>query len=297
MTRASRLRELLRSDSILVAPGAYDAWSARLVEQAGFASVYMTGFGAAASCLGMPDLGLMTATEMGSQAKRLSDAIRVPLIADADNGFGDVLNVQRTVRDYERAGVAAIQLEDQVSPKKCGHMENKQLVDTSQMVRNVKAALAAREDADTVIIARTDARSVNGLDDAYRRADAYASAGADVIFVESPLSDEELVGICKRFAGLRLMANMAPGCKTPYHTAAELGDMGFSLVIYPIDTLLAATSAMVRSLEHLRTHGKTPDELVDVDWGRFNQLMDLPRYVETASTFAKIGVDSLPSRS
>ena len=286
MTRARRLRELLAAKTILVAPGAYDAWSARLIEMSGFPAVYMTGYGASASLLAMPDLGLMTGSEMASQAKRLADAVKVPLIADADNGFGDVLNVQRTVREYERAGVAAIQLEDQVSPKKCGHMENKQLVDAMQMVRNVRAATAAREDPDTVIIARTDARTVAGFDEALRRADLYLSAGADLLFVESPLSDEELVGICDRFKGVPLLANMAPGCKTPYHTAGELEAMGFSLVIYPIDTLLAATSAVLLTLEHLRVDGRTPDSLISVDFKRFNELMGLQGYVDMSDALA-----------
>ena len=287
MTRARRLRELLAAKTILVAPGAYDAWSARLIEMAGFPAVYMTGYGASASLLAMPDLGLMTGSEMADQAKRLADAVKVPLIADADNGFGDVLNVQRTVREYERAGVAAIQLEDQVSPKKCGHMENKQLVDATQMVRNIRAATAAREDPDTVIIARTDARTVIGFDEALRRADLYLSAGADLLFVESPLSDDELLGICDRFKGVPLLANMAPGCKTPYHTAGELEAMGFSLVIYPIDTLLAATSAVLRTLEHLRVDGRTPDSLISIDFKRFNELMGLQGYVDISDKLAE----------
>ena len=224
---------------------------------------------------------------MADQAKRLADAVKVPLIADADNGFGDVLNVQRTVREYERAGVAAIQLEDQVSPKKCGHMENKQLVDATQMVRNIRAATAAREDPDTVLIARTDARTVIGFDEALRRADLYLSAGADLLFVESPLSDEELLGICDRFKGVPLLANMAPGCKTPYHTAGELEAMGFSLVIYPIDTLLAATSAVLRTLEHLRVDGRTPDSLISIDFKRFNELMGLQGYVDISDKLAE----------
>lgn len=284
MTRSRRLRQILSSGSIVVAPGAFDAWSARLVELAGFQAVYMTGYGASASLLAMPDLGLMAANEMVGQAKRLADAVTVPLIADADNGFGDVLNVQRTMREYERAGVAAIQIEDQVSPKRCGHMENKQIVSSEQMVRNIKAAVAARQDKDVVIIARTDARTVVDFDEALRRADAYAKAGADLLFVESPLSDKELEGICRRFEGIPLLANMAPGCKTPYHSAAELQEIGFSLVIYPIDTLLTATGIMIQTLEHLRTSGKVPDGLLTVDFPKFNELMGLRKYIETAES-------------
>jgi 2,3-dimethylmalate lyase len=284
VTRARRLRQLLSSGSIVVAPGAFDAWSARLIELAGFQAVYMTGFGASASLLAMPDLGLMAATEMVGQAKRLSDAVTVPVIADADNGFGDVLNVQRTMREYERAGVAAIQIEDQVSPKRCGHMENKQIVSTEQMVRNIKAAVAAREDKDLVIIARTDSRTVVDFDEALRRADAYAKAGADLLFVESPLSDKELQDICQRFKGIPLLANMAPGCKTPYHSASELQEIGFSLVIYPIDTLLTATGTMMQTLEHLRTAGKVPDGSLTVDFPKFNELMGLRKYIDTAQS-------------
>lgn len=284
MTRARRLRQLLSSGSIVVAPGAFDAWSARLIELSGFDAVYMTGYGASASLLAMPDLGLMTGSEMVSQAKRLSDAVSVPVIADADNGFGDVLNVQRTTREYERAGVAAIQIEDQVSPKRCGHMENKQIVSIEQMVRNIKAAVAARQDKDLVVIARTDARTVVDFDEALRRADAFAKAGADLLFVESPLSDKELEDICKRFKGIPLLANMAPGCKTPYHSAAELQEIGFSLVIYPIDTLLTATGTMMKTLEHLRKDGKVPDGSLTVDFPKFNELMGLRRYIDTAQS-------------
>ena len=155
------------------------------------------------------------------------------------------------------------------------------------MVRNIRAATAAREDPDTVLIARTDARTVIGFDEALRRADLYLSAGADLLFVESPLSDEELLGICDRFKGVPLLANMAPGCKTPYHTAGELEAMGFSLVIYPIDTLLAATSAVLRTLEHLRVDGRTPDSLISIDFKRFNELMGLQGYVDISDKLAE----------
>jgi len=277
---------MLASGSIVVAPGAYDAWSARLVQLAGFEAVYMTGYGTAASRLAMPDLGLITASEMVDQARRLADAVQVPLIADADNGFGDVLNVQRTVRDYERAGVAAIQIEDQAFPKRCGHMKDKQLVEPGQMVRQIKAAIAARTNADLVVIARTDARSVNGLDEALRRGEAYLRAGADMLFVESPYTDAELAVICRRFAGVPLLANMSRGGWTPYHTPAELQAIGFSLVIYPINTLLAATGAALHALKELKegTGVPAPEPL---DFQTLNALLDLPRYFATAEGFAR----------
>lgn len=281
MTRARSLRELLAAEDILVAPGAYDAWSARLVDLAGFQAAYMTGYGAAASVLAMPDLGIMTGTEMVSQATRMADAITIPLIADADNGFGEVLNVQRAVREYERGGVAAIQLEDQVSPKRCGHMESKRVLPREQMVRHVKAAVAARRDPDMVIIARTDARTVVDFDEALRRGELYAEAGADVLFIESPLDDGELVKVCETFKGIPLIANMAPGCKTPYHAFQDLQAMGFAMVIYPIDTLLAATSAVMEALASIRENGRLKPEQVKVDWNDFNRIMNLEAYVAT----------------
>lgn len=286
---AAALRARLSGGDILVAPGVFDAWSARLTERAGFESVYMTGFGTAASLLGVPDLGLVTATEMADHASRLSQAVGVPVIADADTGFGDLLNVQRTMRLYERAGVAAVQLEDQVSPKRCGHMENKQVVGAAEMVRRIRAARAACSDPDMVIVARTDARATHGLDEALRRGEQYLAAGADVLFVEAPRSDDELRRVCDSFRGQWLLANVVEAGKTPYHSAPELQAMGFRLAIFPISSLLAATRAMAEGLREIRTEGRLSGQTAYVDFNTFNQLMGLEDYIRAARELAGDG--------
>ncbi|HET6873168.1 MAG TPA: isocitrate lyase/PEP mutase family protein, partial [Acidimicrobiales bacterium] len=195
------LRRLLAGDGPVVAPGAYDALSARLIEDAGFPAVYMTGFGTAASLLGRPDIGLVSSSEMIDHARRIAGCVAVPVIADADTGYGNPINVLRTVREYERAGVAGIHLEDQVMPKRCGHLTGKVLVPVEEMTAKIRAAVAARSDPDFVLIARTDARAVEGLDAAIRRASSYLEAGADVLFVEAPESEDEVETIARTFAG------------------------------------------------------------------------------------------------
>ena len=287
MERRERFRRMLDGGGIVVAPGAYDAWSARLVEQAGFKAVYMTGYGASASVLGAPDLGLMTATEMANQASRLSAAVNLPLIADADTGFGNPLNVMRTVSLYEAAGVSAIQLEDQPMPKKCGHMENKQVVATAEMVARIRAAMAARSDRNFLIIARTDARAVHGLDEALRRGEAYQKAGADILFIEAPESDEEMVTICRTFRGVPLLANVVEAGKTPYHSTGELEEMGFSLAIFPISTLLAATRAIFGALEEIRDKGRLVGTTPTVDFKTFNRMMGLEDYLRREAALSQ----------
>ena len=192
MRATTRLRQMLNGPGITVAPGAYDGFSARLIEAAGFQAVYMTGAGTAASHLGQPDLGLTTLTEMAAHAGHLASCVSLPLIADADTGYGNVLNVVRTVREYERAGVAGLHLEDQVAPKKCGHIAGKQVIPAKEFADKIRAAAEYRTDPDFVIIARTDARAVTGLDDAIERGNLYAQAGADVIFVEAPQTEDEI---------------------------------------------------------------------------------------------------------
>lgn len=279
MERRERFRRNLDGGGIIVAPGAYDAWSARMVEQAGFKAVYMTGYGASASVLGAPDLGLMTATEMASQAARLSAAVNLPLIADADTGFGNPLNVMRTVRLYEAAGASSIQIEDQPMPKKCGHMENKQVVATKEMVARIRAAISARTDRNFLIIARTDARAVHGLDEALRRGEEYLKAGADILFIEAPESDEEMVTICRTFRGVPLLANVVEAGKTPYHSTGELEEMGYSLAIFPISTLLATTRAIFGALEEIRDKGRLVGTTPTVDFKTFNRMMGLEDFL------------------
>jgi carboxyvinyl-carboxyphosphonate phosphorylmutase len=268
-----KLRQLLEEPGILRAPGAFDAWSARLVEKAGFPVVYMTGYGASASVLGQPDIGLMTMSEMVKQAGNMVSAVNVPFIADGDTGYGGVLNVIRTVREFEKAGVSGLQLEDQVFPKRCGHMEGKQVIPVDEMAAKIKAAVFARGSDDFVIIARTDARAVTGLDDAISRAHAYAEAGADVLFVEAPQSLEEMKKIASEFT-LPLVANMVEKGKTPLFSARELEQIGYKIAIYPVTTLYAATRAMMKVLKNLKEESN-PDRLLEdlVGFEEFNGLI------------------------
>ena len=251
MRASTRLRELLKGPDIVVAPGAYDGFSARLVEAAGFKAAYMTGAGTAASHLGQPDLGLTTLTEMATHAAHLAGCLSIPLIADADTGYGNVLNVVRTVREYERAGVAGLHIEDQVAPKKCGHIAGKQVIPTDEFCDKIRAASEYRTDPDLLIIARTDARAVTGLDDAIERGNRYAEAGADVIFVEAPQSMDEVQRIAREVKA-PLLANMVPGGKTPAVKFSDLERLGFRIVIYPAVCMGAAVAAIERSLARLR---------------------------------------------
>ena len=264
----------------LVAPGCYDALSARLVEQAGFDAVYMTGFGTTASLLGRPDVGLLGLAEMVDNARRITATITVPLVADADTGYGNPINVIRTVREYERAGVAALHIEDQVMPKRCGHMENKQVIDTASMTAKIRAAVAARNSDEFLVIARTDSRATHGLDEALRRASAFADAGADILFVEALLGEDEIERVATEFTGLPLLFNWAEGGKTPPLTYDEIAALGFAMIIMPIGTLLAATAAMQQFLRQLKESG-TPAPFVDdlMTFGAFTDIVGLPDVV------------------
>lgn len=268
-----KLREMLERPGIIRAPGAFDAWSARLVEMAGFPAAYMTGYGASVSVIGEPDIGLMSLTEMATHAKNMAAVINIPLIADGDNGYGGVLNVVRAVREYERGGVAAIQIEDQAFPKRCGHMEGKKLIPKHEMVAKVKAAVYARRSEDFIIIARTDARAVNGFDDAIERALAYAEVGADVIFFEAPRTVEELKKVAE-FINKPLLSNMVEKGKTPFLTSSELEKMGYKIVIYPASTLYAATKSMMKLLQCLRETDSTEAYLSNmVGFPEFDELV------------------------
>jgi len=278
MRTTTRLRELLARPDALVIPGAYDALSARLIVQTGFRAVYMTGFGTSASVLGQPDVGLLTMSEMVSRAAALASvAGDVPLIADADTGYGNPINVRRTIREYVRAGVAGLHIEDQVWPKKCGHMEGKQVIPMEEMVQKVHAAVDARQDPDFVIIARTDANAVTGFEDALRRGQAYREAGADVIFIEAPRSLEELRAIGQAFRGTPLIFNWAESGKTPLLPLSEIQALGFNLVIFPVSLLFAATHAMLALLELLKT-GETPAAYSErmVTFSQFTTQLGLP---------------------
>jgi 2-methylisocitrate lyase-like PEP mutase family enzyme len=280
-----RLRELLARPEPLVAPGAYDALSARLVEQAGFDVVYMTGFGTTASLAGRPDVGLLTGTEMVDNARRIAAAVDVPVIADADTGYGNAINVVRTVQAYEQAGVAGIHLEDQVMPKKCGHMSGKAVIPADEMVGKLRAAVAARRDPEFLLIARTDAAAVEGLDAALDRARAYADAGADVLFVEAPTSEDDIARVASELRGVApLVFNWAEGGRTPAMPLARIAELGFALVLFPIGTLLAATAGIQRLLASLRADGVP--EVGDLPtFDGFTDLIGLPEIRELESRF------------
>jgi 2-methylisocitrate lyase-like PEP mutase family enzyme len=253
MSGAGRLRVLVKSDTMVIAPGAYDGLTAKLVAQAGFPAVYMTGAGTSVSH-GYPDFGLLTMSEMVENAARIVSAVDVPVIADADTGYGNELNVFRTVQEYERRGVAAIHIEDQVSPKKCGHLDDKEIVPRDEYTAKIRAALAARRNSDFMIIARTDARAVAGLDEAIARVNAALTAGADIAFVEAPQTMEELAAVPKRVAGPCLL-NVVRGGKTPEIDLRQAQAMGYRLAIVPGLLLKAVIGACDEALKELKaTH-------------------------------------------
>ena len=274
---AARLRDLLDSGETILAPGAFDPLAARLVEEAGFPAVYMTGFGTSAALLGRPDVGLLTMTEMADGAARIAACVDIPVIADADTGYGNPLNVIRTVGAYEAAGVAALHIEDQVAPKKCGHLDGKQVIPAAEMAAKIRAAIEARTRPEFVIIARTDARAVEGLDRAIDRAREYRAAGADVLFIEAVLSEAEAAEVTRAFPGVPLLFNWAEGGRTPPLDLATLRRLGYQLVIFPIGTLLAATAAMRRLLREIAAAG-TPAAVLDElpSFGEFVDFIGLP---------------------
>ncbi len=287
-TPRDRLRELISGPAPLVAPGAYDALSTRLIEQAGFDAVYMTGFGTTASLIGRPDVGLLSGAEMVDNARRIVSAVDVPVIADADTGYGNAINVVRTVQLYEQAGVAGIQLEDQVMPKKCGHMSGKLLVGADEMVGKLRAAAEARRDPDLLIIARTDAVAVTGVDDAIARARAFADAGADLLFVEAPTSEDDIARVAGELAGVApLVFNWAEGGRTPPLSLERIAELGFALVIYPIGTLLAATAGMRALLATLKADGTPVSALPGLPaFDEFTDLIGLPEVQRLERRFA-----------
>lgn len=287
----STLRSRLRQPEILIVPGAADALTARLIEQAGFGAVYATGAGISNSLLGVPDLGLATMTEIVDQTRRMTGAIGIPLIADADTGYGNPVNVARTIREMERAGVAGIQLEDQVAPKKCGHFSGKDVVPAGEMVRKIQAACFARENADTVIIARTDAIATGGLDEAIRRGRLYAEAGADVIFVEAPRTLDDIARVPKEIDA-PLLFNMTEGALTPNVSAAELQAMGYRVVIFPNAALRVAMFAVRTMLDELRTSGTTAGVLDRMEtWENRQRAVGLPDYQQLEQRFVEPPLD------
>lgn len=275
MSKGAMLRGLFAEKKLVVAPGAHDALTARIIEKSGFKAVYMTGYGQAASHLGCPDVGLLTMTEMVDRARNIAACVDIPVIADADTGFGNAVNVQRTIREYEAAGVAAIQLEDQVSPKRCGHMLGREVINMAEMVGKIKAAVEARRDEGMMIIARTDARTVHGIDEAMARGKAYEEAGADIVFIESPENVDEMRRINQEI-NVPTLANMVEGGRTPLLPNAELEELGFNIVIYPTASTYMTSKAMLDLMEHLMQEGTTKGMMDKmVTFSEFNELIGL----------------------
>ncbi len=271
-SRNARLRQLLRSPPVL-AVGAHDGLSARLVEQAGFDVVYMGGFATTGSLLGRPDMALLSGSEMIENARRMAQAVTIPMIADADTGYGNAIDVIRTVHDYEASGVSGIHLEDQKAPKRCGHMQGKDVIPAGEMVGKLKAAVAARSDKDFVIIARTDSLAIHGVDEAIDRALRYRDAGADVLWVEAPKDEAQLADIAKRLEGCTVCLNWLENGVTPMITMEKIKEYGFGLVLYPIGSVLTLVSALREHYASVRRNGTPLD--------RVGQLPSFSDYTKT----------------
>ncbi|MDE0824063.1 MAG: isocitrate lyase/phosphoenolpyruvate mutase family protein [Dehalococcoidia bacterium] len=256
MRTTTKFRQLLKQPGIIQVPGAYDCLTAKLIQKAGFPAVYMTGAGTSVAQLGYPDLGLATMTDMIANAASIADILDVPLIADADTGYGGILNVRRTIRQYERAGVAAVHIEDQEMPKRCGHLDDKKVVSTQDMVQKIRAAVDARTDDDFTIIVRTDSIAVTGWEDAMHRCEEYMKAGADALFVEALRTPEEVEQVAKNL-DIPLLYNFVESGKSPLLSAAELEKFGFKIVIYPASALLSVTHIVEQVMAQLKETGTT----------------------------------------
>ena len=283
MTLAQRLQQ----PKALLAPGIYDALTALVAEQAGFEALYLSGASIAYTRLGRSDVGLTTATEVADSLARITERVSLPVIVDADTGFGNALNTQRTVRAFERAGAAMIQLEDQTFPKRCGHLDGKGVVPVAEMCGKLRAALDARHSKDTLILARTDAVAVEGFDAAMERAEQYLACGVDALFIEAVRSPEQMKAACGRFAArIPMLANMVEGGKTPVHSAAALGELGYRIVIFPGGTARAVSHLLRRYYASLHQHQTTApfkDEMLDFD--QLNALIGTPELLELGKRY------------
>jgi 2-methylisocitrate lyase-like PEP mutase family enzyme len=255
MGTTAQMRKLLAAPGAIRSLGAHDVFTARLIEAAGLETVFLGGFGTSASLLGLPDVGFITLTEMADAVRRMAQRVRIPVVADGDTGHGDLHNVVRTVREFERAGAAGILIEDQVTPKRCGHFEGKQIIPVEEMVLKLRAAQQARRDPDFVIVARTDARAVEGIEGAIARANRYGAAGADVCFIEAPQSHHELERI-PREVRYPLLVNMLSGGVTPILSVEELQQLGYKIVVCPIESLLVTGRAIQRLIQSLLVRGR-----------------------------------------
>jgi 2-methylisocitrate lyase-like PEP mutase family enzyme len=282
------LRERLQQPQALLAPGVYDALTALVAQQAGFEALYLSGASIAYTRLGRSDIGLTTATEVAQTIAHITDRVQLPLIVDADTGFGNALNTQRTVRDFERAGAAMVQIEDQTFPKRCGHLDGKGVVPVAEMEGKLRAALDARQSDNTLIMARTDALAVEGLDAALERAERYLACGVDALFIEALRSEEQMQRACTQFAGrVPLLANMVEGGKTPVKSARELGERGFRIVIFPGGTARAVVHTLQGYYASLHEHQSTApwqDRMLDFDG--LNQVIETPELLRLGQSYA-----------
>jgi methylisocitrate lyase len=280
MRRTTLFRQLVEADEILTLPGVHDALSARLAEAAGFSAVTCGGYAATASLLGAPDIAQLSMTEMADMYTRLAEATKLPILADADTGYGNAINVARTVRAFERAGVAAVFIEDQVAPKRCGHMDGKRVIPVTEMVAKLKAALDARIDPDFSIMARTDARATEGLEAAIERAQIYREAGADIIFVEAPLTVDEMSRICSEVPA-PCMANNVEGGKTPLLSAEALQEIGYALVAFPVAATYVIAHALAKFYGVLKATGESASLQKEMSsFSAFHEIVGLAGYRE-----------------
>jgi 2-methylisocitrate lyase-like PEP mutase family enzyme len=286
-----RLRAALTEGRFVTAPGIFDMISARIADRMGFDALYATGFGTVASHLGVPDAGIATYSDMVSRMGTFARGCTTPVIADADTGYGGLLNVRHTVQGYEAAGITAIQLEDQESPKKCGHTPGRRVIPADEMALKIRVAVEARKSPDFLIIARTDARTQHGLGEAIRRARIYRDAGADILFVESPESEAEMAELCRALAGTPLLANMVEGGRTPVLPAERLRALGYALAIWPAAGFLAAAAALERAFGELQAKGSTLGLAADASFGfqRMTDLMGFPDVYEFETRWSRPG--------
>lgn len=286
MSSAHKLRQILDRPGLLVVPGVYDCISAQLAEQVGFEVVFTSGFGISGSTLGRPDYGFLTATEVLYSVGRMVQAVSVPLVADLDTGYGNPLNVIRTIADAVQMGVAGVILEDQEWPKKCGHFQGKRVIPAEEHIEKIRAAVQARGESELVIIGRTDARAPLGLEEAIRRGRAYFEAGADIVFVEAPQSIDELKAIAAAFPDVPLFANAIEGGKTPVLPAGELEQLGFKIAVFPLAGLFAATKAIADCFRYLKEHRTTNGFENLVNFQQFEEIIDVPKYRQLEKEFS-----------
>jgi len=290
MKKTTMLRNLLKTKETIIVPGTYNALIAKLIEKKGYQAIYCTGGGISTSVYGLPDIGLVTLTEMIYIVKQISDSVKIPIISDADTGYGDAINVSRTIKEFEKIGISGVHLEDQMFPKKCGHVKGKKLISTEEMVGKIKAAVEARTDPDFVIIARTDSRAIEGITGAIKRSNEYIKAGADIIFPEALKTKEEFAQFANNFSGFPLLANMTEFGQTPYLTVEEFKQIGYKIVIFPASTMRIAMKSISNFLEALKREGTQKDWLERMQTRKeLYELVNYSNYVDKQNKYLTNG--------